>query len=326
MYSRRRVFSLAFGTLLALAASGLAMHAHAQGKFPDRPIKIIVPAGAGSTLDFIARQVGDRLPQRLGQPVVVENKVGASGMIAYELVARSKPDGYTLGMVQAGFISNRFLFKSVPYDEFRDYVPVAMVARSPMVLVMRSDSAASNMAELQQLAKSKPNTLTYAAVNGANQLNSELVKRQLHLDLRAIPYKDTPQAISDVLAGHVDAHLAAYTSALPLLKSGKLRIYLTLGRKRIAAFPDVPSSNELGMAGDVQTWAGFVAPAGTPADIVDLLRQHIDKVSADHAMREKLELAGYEPYTLTPQAFTAMMRREIDIYGKVAQEVGMKPE
>ena len=326
MKTRRPISRLMACALLAAATSGSVTLVRAQAKFPERSIKIVVPAGAGSAPDFIARQVGERLSQQLGQPVMVENKVGASGMIAYELVAKSNPDGYTLGMVQAGVVTNRFIFKNVRYDEFRDYVPVAMVARSPMVLVSRSDSAASNFAELRQLTKSQPKSLTYAAVNGANFLNSELVKKQLDLDLRSIQYKDTPQAMSDLLAGHVDMHLAAYTGALPLLKSGKLRMYVTLGRQRIAAFPDVPSSNELGMTGDVQTWAGVVAPAGTPSNIVALLRREIDKIVAEPGMRDKLAQAGYEPYTLAAEDFTSMMRREVGTYRKVAAEVGMRPE
>lgn len=314
---------------LAAAVTAIAGQAHfamAQGKFPDKPIHIIVPSSAGSTLDIIARQVGDRLSQQLGQPVIVENKSGASGMIAYDMVAKAKPDGYTLGTMQAGFVSNRFLFKNMRYDEFKDYVPVSMLARSPMILVTRSEFPAANINELRQAGKAKPGTLTYASINGANYMNMELARKQLGLDIRNIPYKETGQAMADVLAGHIDTYLASYTAALPLIKGGKLKAYATMGKNRIPSLPNVPSANELGMAGDIQTWAGVLAPAGTPEAIVTLLHNEIDKIVNEPAIRQRLLETGYEPYTLTGPEFTSLMQREIDTYARVANQVGVQPE
>ena len=309
-----------------MATAGQAHFAMAQGKFPDKPIRIIVPSSAGSTLDIITRQVGDRLSQQLGQPVVIENKSGASGMIAYEMVAKAKPDGYTLGTMQAGFVSNRFLFKNMRYDEFKDYVPVSMLARSPMILVTRSEFPAANINELRQTGKAKPGTLTYASINGANYMNMELARKQLGLDIRNIPYKESGQAMADVLAGHIDIYLASYTAALPLIKGGKLKAYATMGKNRIPALPNVPSANELGMAGDIQTWAGVLAPAGTPEAIVTLLHNEIDKIVKEPAIRQRLLETGYEPYPLTGPEFTSLMQREIDTYARVAKQVGVQPE
>ena len=315
---------------LAIAAAGAVLGyvpaSLAQGKYPDKPIHIIVPSSAGSTLDIIARQVSDRMSQQLGQPVLVENKSGASGMIAYDMVAKAKPDGYTLGMIQAGFVSNRFLYKNTRYDEFKDFAPVAMLARSPMILVARNEFPAKNLTELRQAGKEKPGTLTYASVNGANYLNTELAKKQLGLDLRNIPYKETGQAMTDVLAGHIDTYLASYTAALPMLKSGKLRAFATMGKNRIPALPGIPSANELGMSGDIQTWAGILAPAGTPEAIVTQLRTELDRVVGEAAIRQRLLDSGYEPFVLTPKEFTGLMHREMDIYERVAKEVGVKPE
>lgn len=310
----------------AICILGQATLVAAQEKFPAKPVRIIVPSSAGSTLDMIARQVSDRLAHELGQPVVVENKTGASGMIAYDMVAKSKPDGYTLGMIQAGFVSNRFLFKNIRYDEFKDFVPVSMVARSPMILVARGDYPANNVSELRKATKANPGTVTYASVNGANYMNTELARKQLDLDIRNIPYKETGQAMADVLAGHVDTYLASYTAAVPLLRSGKLKAFATMGKERISALPNVPSANELGMSGDIQTWAGFVAPAGTPAAIVERLHATVDKIVGETAIRERLVESGYEPFLLTGSQFTELMRKEMGIYARVAKEVGVNPE
>lgn len=310
----------------AICVLGQAAWVTAQEKFPAKPIHLIVPSSAGSTLDVIARQVGDRLAQELGQPVVVENKTGASGMIAYDVVAKSKADGYTLGMIQAGFVSNRFLIKNMRYDEFKDFVPLSMVARSPMILVSRNAYPANSIADLRKISKANPGTVTYAYVNGANYMNTELARKQLDLDIRNVPYKETGQAMSDVLAGHVDTYLASYTAAIPLLRSGKLKAFATMGKNRIAALPDVPSANELGMSGDIQTWAGLVAPAGTPASVVELLHAKLDKIVSESAIRERLVESGYEPFLLTGPEFTDLMRKEMATYARVAKEVGIKPE
>lgn len=322
----KRIFLKNALTVAILTSAGHANFALAQVKFPDKPIRIIVPSSAGSTLDIIARQVGDRLSQQLGQPVVVENKSGASGMIAYDIVAKAKPDGYTLGTMQAGFVSNRFLFKNIRYDEFKDFAPVSMVARSPMVLVARNEFAASNINELRLAGKSKPGTLTYASVNGANYINTELANKQLGLDIRNIPYKETGQAMADVLAGHIDTYLASYTAALPLIKSGKLKAFATMGKDRIPALPNVPSANELGMTGDIQTWAAILAPAGTPVEIVNLLHTEIAKIVAEPALRARLLETGYEPYPLSTTEITSLMRREMDTYARVAKQIGVQPE
>lgn len=310
----------------AICILGQATLVTAQEKFPAKPVRIIVPSSAGSTLDMIARQVSDRLAHELGQPVVVENKTGASGMIAYDMVAKSKPDGYTLGMIQAGFVSNRFLFKNIRYDEFKDFVPVSMVARSPMILVARGDYPANNVSELRKATKANPGTVTYASVNGANYMNTELARKQLDLDIRNIPYKETGQAMSDVLAGHVDTYLASYTAAVPLLRGGKLKAFATMGKERISALPNVPSANELGMSGDIQTWAGFVAPAGTPAAIVERLHATVDNIVGETAIRDRLVESGYEPFLLTGSQFTELMRKEMGIYARVAKEIGINPE
>lgn len=327
MNSKRVFFSR---VLLAagMAVAGQSQFAMAQSKYPEKPIRIIVPSSAGSTLDIIARQVGERLSQRLGQPVVVENRVGASGMIAYEMVAKAKPDGYTLGTMQAGFVSNRFLFKNLRYDEFKDYVPVSMLARSPMILVTRADFPAANIDELRQAGKAKPGTLTYASTNGANymNMNMELARKQLGLDIRNVPYKESGQAIADVLAGHIDTNLAPYTTALPLIKGGKLKAYATMGRTRIPALPNVPSANELGMDGDIQTWAGVLAPAGTPDAVVTLLGNEMDKILKEPAIRQRLLESGYEPYSLTGLEFTKLMQRESATYARVAKQVGLQPD
>lgn len=322
----RRILAKHIAATIALTALVQAIPAVAQQGFPNEPIHILVPSGAGSFLDTICRQVGERVAKQLGQPVIVENRAGASGMIAYEIVRKAKPDGYTLGAIQAGFISNRFVYKSAHYDEFKDYVPVAMIARTPMILVTGSQFKARNLNDLRQASKAVGGKMTYASVNGANYLNTELMRRHLGLDLSNIPYKEANQAMTDVMAGNIDTYLTSYSAAKPLLTAGKLRAYATLGKERIGALTDVPSGAELGFTGDIQTWAGIVAPAGTPEAIVVRLRTEIDKAVAEPAIRKQLQDAGYEPYTMSGAEFTAMMKREMDTYAKVARETGIKPE
>ncbi|CAN5528851.1 tripartite tricarboxylate transporter substrate binding protein [soil metagenome] len=322
MQARRNILK----TTIALALFGNMALAAAQGAYPDKPIRIVVPSSPGSFLDMLARQVGERMFQQLGQSVVVENKTGASGILAYDMVAKSKPDGYTIGMVQAGFVSNKFLYKNVHYDEFKDFAPIALIARSPMILVTRNDYPSSSLSELKQAGKASPGKLTYASVNGANYMNTELMRKQLDLDLRHIPYKETSQALTDVLAGHVDVYLASYSAALPMIRGGKMKAFATLSKGRIAEFPNVPSANELGMSGDIQTWAGLLAPAGTPPAVVAKLHDVVNRIVAEPAVRAKLVESGYEPFIQSSSDFTDLMRREIDTYARVAKETGVTPE
>jgi tripartite-type tricarboxylate transporter receptor subunit TctC len=312
--------------LAAMLIVGHATIGTAQEKFPEKPIRILVPSSPGSTLDIIFRQVGERLTKDYGQPVIIENRAGASGIIAYDTVAKAKPDGYTLAAVQAGFVSNRFLYKTTRYDVFKDYAPVAMVARSPMILVTRAESSAKNINEFREAAKAKPGTFTYASINGANQMNTELVSKQLNLNIRNIPYKETGQALNDVLSGNIDTYLMSYSAAAPLLASGKLRAFVNLGKTRLSTVPNVPTANELGMNVNVQTWAGLLAPAGTPEAVVNLLHNAVNKITNEPSFRERLVEMGFEPFVLTRSAYSDYMKLETDTYARVASELGLMPE
>ena len=325
MSPKRRLLNCV-GLVGALLCAGPAAAQAAPAGYPAKPITLILPSSAGSTLDMIARQVGERLTRRLGQPVIVENRAGASGIIAYDLVARAKPDGYTLGMVQASFVSNRFLLKAAQYDEFKDYTPVAMVARSPMVLIARQAFPASTVAQLREVTLASPGTVTYASTNGANQMNMELVRKALELDIRNVPYRDSAQAVTDVMAGHVDTNLAPYTVARPLVQSGKVKVFVTTGRNRLSALPDVPTASELGLPVDIHTWAGFVAPAGVPEEIVALLHEEIGRIAAQPDFLEWLTGAGYESFVISRPEFVDLMHREIATYAEVAQEIRIQPE
>lgn len=315
-----------FKHLAGIALCALSLAATAQGKYPEKPIHILVPSSAGSILDVIFRQVAEGLSRSLGQAVVVENRTGASGIIAYDAVARAKPDGYTLAAVQAGFVSNKLLYKSATYDEFKDFMPVAMVMRSPMVLIGQNGAPANSMAELKQLAKTRPGGLTYASVNGANYMNTELMRKQFDIEMRNIPYRDVGQAVNDVLSGQVDLWLSSYGTTMQMIKAGKMKAFVTMSNKRVPTLPNVPSASELGLNVDIYTWAGLLAPAGTPDAILSLLNREINNVASSPAIRKRLEDSGNEVYTLSRPEFTELMRREIGIYANVARELGIKPE
>ena len=315
--------------LLAALASAATLLAGAPLELAAQekaPIRMLIPSGPGSTLDIIGRLVGERLSQQSGRPVIVDNKAGASGIIAYDMVAKSPPDGLTITAVQAGFVSNRFLFKATNYDVFKDFAPIAMVARSPMILVARSEFPASDIASLRSLSKSRPESLTYGSLNGANQMNVELVRKLLDIEMRNVPYRAAGQALTDMLAGAIDTQLLVYGTAAPLLRSGKLKAFVVLSKDRLGALPQVPSATDIGLGGEVLSWAGFVAAAGTPEPIASQLHATINQVAQEPAVRERMIEMGFEPFVMGRPDMITYMQRETQVYERVSKELGIRPE
>lgn len=320
-------FSHFLSAAVLAAACAASVPAAAQDAWPSKPIRLVVPFGAGSPTDVIVRMVATRLSEDLKQPVVVENKPGAGGMIGYDTVAKAKPDGYTLGATQATFVTNRFAFKNVPYDELTDFVPVATFAHTPMMLVTGASKPVRNLAEFKALAAARPGTVTYASTSVANYLNAELARKQLNIDMRSVPYKEVSQALTDVMAGHVDAYLAPLSLAVPMIKGGKLKGLAVLSKERFTTLPDVPTANELGMTGvDIWTWSGIVAPAGTPEAIVERLHRATVRIVGEPAFKQRLATDSYEPFSLGRGAYVDLLKSELAAYARVAKEVGVKPE
>ena len=318
-------------TLAAAAAVAIAGTAMAQAPYPDRPIKLIVPfAPAGST-DLAARLVAEYASRELGQSVIVENKAGAGGSLGMEFVAKSRPDGYTLGMATVSTHgANPAVYGSkLKYDPVKDFQPITNVATTPSVFAVNPKVSAKTMKEFLAQAKAAPRKISFASP-GTGSLGHANIEHFMHLaniDLLHVPYKGAGQAMNDALAGQVDAITDNLPSALPHIKAGKLRALAVLAEKRSPALPDVPTYAELGfpqMGGG--GWFGVVAPAGTPAPVVARLNAAIHKAMANPEFVRRMQESGATLIPGTPQDFAAQIQQAIDRYKRVAEVADIRVE
>ena len=320
---RRRQFLIAAGALLA------APLARAQGAFPSRPIRIIVPASPGGAADILSRTIAQKLADAWGQPVLVDNRTGAAGIIGAEAAAKAPNDGYTIMMGFAGVIAvNPSLYKTLPYDSVKDYAPVALVALSPLMLVVHPAVPAYSVNELIALAKAKPGQLNFASTDsGSTQhLSAELFKSMAGIDMTHIPYKGSSLAYPDLLAGNVSLMFENMLSMLPNAKSGKVRALAVTGTKRSAAMPDLPTVADSVPGFSAVGWYGVLAPAGTDAAIVNKLSAEINRILKLPEVSERLSSLGAEPSGSTPEEFAAHIRTEIAKWGKVVRDSGARIE
>jgi tripartite-type tricarboxylate transporter receptor subunit TctC len=301
--------------------------ASAQTTYPAKPVRILVPFPPGGPADALARIVGDKLGQALGQPFVIENKPGAGGNIGMEQGAKAAADGYTLTLAPTGNLTIApSLYAKLPYDPAKDYAPITVLATVPNILIVHPSVPARSVAELIALAKAKPGTLNYASPgNGSGpHLAGELLKSMAGIDLVHVPFNGVGPAMTGVLAGDVQMFFAQSSAALPHVKSGKVIALGVASRKRIAAAPELPTIAEAGLPGfDVTSWYALVAPAGTPAAVVDRLHAEIVKVLGSADVREKIAALGAEPVGNTPAEFTAMQRAEAARWAKLAREANI---
>jgi tripartite-type tricarboxylate transporter receptor subunit TctC len=313
--------------LLGVVAFALSTFAVAQ-TWPAKPIKWIVPFAPGGTTDILARTIGEKLTVALGQPVIVENKPGAGGGVGAEFTAKAPPDGYT---IMGGTISthaiNASLYKSLPYDPVKDFVPITLIVRLPNLLVVNPDIPAKNVAELITLLKANPGKYSFASSgNGTSQhLSGELFKSMAGVDMQHIPYKGSPPALQDVVGGQVAMTFDNITTAWPLAKGGKLRALAVTTAKRSAVAPDVPTLSESGLAGyEVGSWQGVFAPAGTPPAVVKRLNAEIVKIINMPDVKEKLIGLGAEPVGNTSEEFAALVKTEVVKWAEVVKKSGAK--
>ena len=317
-------------TLAALFAATmlLAGNEAAAQPWPAKPVKWVVPFAPGGTTDILARTVGDKLSQALGQPVIIENKPGAGGGVGAEFVAKSPPDGYT---IMGGTISthaiNASLYKNLPYDPVRDFVPIVLLARVPNMLVVNIDVPAKNVAELVALLKANPGKYTFASSgNGTSQhLSGELFKSMSGTDMQHIPYKGSPPALQDVMGGQVTMTFDNITTAWTLAKAGKLRALAVTTANRSSVAPDVPTLAESGLPGfEVGSWQGVFAPVGTPPEIVKRLNAEIVKILNLPDVRDKLAGLGAELVGNTPEEFAVMVKAEVVKWADVVKKSGAR--
>ncbi len=328
MPSLSRLAVAAFAALVC-AASG-AQQPAAESGWPTRPIGWIVTFPPGGSADALARAMTPVLSERLGQQVIVENRPGAGGNIGLEQVAKSPPDGYTIGLGAAGALSvNVSLYPKMPFDPVKDFVPVTMIASIPFVLVAHPGLPANTARELVALAKSQPGSITIGhGGNGtAMHLSAELLKQTAGIQLVPVPYKGSGPAAQDATGGQVQLAVVDLPSSIGLIKAGRLKALGVTAKRRVGALPDVPTLDEAGIGGyESVGWFGAVAPAGTPAPIVSRLNAEMVRILNDPSIRERFVAGGTEPMPTTPDEFAQLIRQEIPKWAKVIREANVKLE
>ena len=322
----RRLLLVAAAATLLLVTIGCPV-AHAE-EYPSRAIKLVLPQPPGGVIDLISRTLGERLSEQMKQPVIVENVPGANGGLAAGQVARSMPDGYTLFMaVDTNIVVNPNLYPNLAYDPFRDFTPISVLAKVPLVLVAHPKVPANNVRELIELAKANPGKLNYASIGLGTQshLGMELFKMITHTDINQVSYRGTAPAMTDVVAGQVDIMFTGPPSAKAMSADGKLKILAVGSKQRLGWMPDVPTVDEAGVPGyELTGWFGMVAPAKTPAPVLGRLTQEVRKAVADARFNERITVQGLEVVGGSPEEMTALMQVDTKKWAEVIAKTGAR--
>ncbi|OZI51191.1 Bug family tripartite tricarboxylate transporter substrate binding protein [Bordetella genomosp. 4] len=327
--ARRRLLAGAGAAVAAWMTVG-GRAAYAQSGYPSQPVTVIVPYAPGGQGDVFARLIGEKLSQSLKQTVVVENRPGASGAIGARMVARDDPDGYRLLLGQTGEMAvNPFAMRDLGYDPQKDFVPVALVGDSPLVLVVPAGSPYKTLSALIEAALAKPDSVTYASSGTATP--GHLAAAALALGTKSsmvhVPYKGAGQAMTDLLGQHVDFFFSSAAAAMPHVSAGKLKALAVSTPERIAALPDVPAVAEGTVAGfEFSLWGGYFAPAATPSPIVQRLNQDINAALSDASIRKRFEADGVVIRPNTAEEFAAFVRREMEKYQRLVAQTGVSVE
>ena len=313
------------GVALVLCCAFPAM---GQG-YPNKTVHLIVPFTAGSATDILARTFGQKLSEMWGQSVIVENRPGAGGTIGAGVVAKSPPDGYTLLVNSAAQAYNAAIYPTLPYDTSKDFVEVVPLAGQPNVLIVAPATGVKSVAELIALAKQKPGQLNFgsAGTGSGTHINAEKFKLAAGIDVVHIPYKGTPEALNDTLAGRVTYFFSPISAALPNIREGKLLALGVSTSKRSSALPNVPTIAEAALPGfDYNLWVGVFAPAGTPPDVVDKINKDVDRALQTVEIKDRLATLGAEAMPMTPGEFRKFVQTEIDDSAKVIKAAGIKAQ
>ena len=314
---------------LALAAAVFSMGAYAQA-FPTKPIRLVVPFPPGGGTDIVAREASQKVASETGWTFVVENRPGAGGNLGVDTVAKAPADGHTLVIGQTSNLAiNPTLFAKMPYDVQKDLAPILLVAKSPLVMVTSSASPHKTLADVTSAAKARPGVFNFASPgNGTvSHLASELYQKAAGVKMQHVPYKGAAPAITDVIGGTVELYMSSVPTLIGLIKQGKLRPLAVTSTQRVDDLPSVPTLHELGYTGfEATTWFGFMAPAGTPKDVIARLNTEFNKALQRPDLRRKLSDEGLEPAGGTPEQFAAFIKDETRHWGKVIQDAGIKAE
>ena len=313
--------------ILSAAAAGFAAaSACAQSDFPSKPIRLVLGFPPGGISDVLARAIGAKLYTAVGQQVLVDNRAGAGTTIASDIVAKSPPDGYTLFMQDiTTHAINATLYRKLPYDSIRDFTPVALVATTPLMLLVHPSLPVKSLKDLVALAKSKPGQIVYASSGNGTilHLSTERLKAMAGIDMVHVPYKGSAPAVQALLGGEVAVSFSTMPPALPNVKAGKVRALGVTTAQRVSAAPDVPTISEAGLKGyEMVLYSGIIGPAGIPRDVVNKLNAEIAKIVNSPEFKQTLATIGAEPVTVTPEQFAAHLRSDIDKLGAIVKAVG----
>jgi tripartite-type tricarboxylate transporter receptor subunit TctC len=315
------------GALIAVAA--LSAAAHAQDAFPTRAVHIFVPYPPGGAVDIVGRTLGDELSKRWGQPVVIENRPGAGGIIAEQALAQSPPDGYTLIVVATGHALNGYFYAKLPYDPFKDFTPISLIGSSPNMLLVRADSPFKSVGDVIAAARANPGQLSYGhSGNGTSpHLAGELFKYMAKIDITAVPYKGGAPVLADLIGGHIPLSFNNIPESMGQIQAGTVRPLGVTTAARSPVLPNVPTIAEAGLPGyDTGVWWVFLAPAGLPADVSAKLAKDCAEVAQLPAVQQKLLQLGAAPIGSSPEVFAKLIRDEHDKWGPVIKAAGIKPE
>jgi tripartite-type tricarboxylate transporter receptor subunit TctC len=316
-------------SLIVMAAALATGGAFAQAaRYPDKPVTFIVPFAAGSATDQLARAIGQSITEQTRQPVIIDNRAGAGGMIAAQAAAKAPADGYTILITtNTTHAANEWLFKKMPYDPVKDFTPVTGLGKGGQILVVRADAPYKTTADLVAKAKAEPNKLSFSSGSASSRVAGEMFKQLSHTEILHVPYKSNPQALTDVMGGQVDFMITDSATGLPQIKAGKLRALGYSMTKRSPLLPDVPTIEEGGVKGyDMSYWFAAYAPANTPPAVVSRLRELIVHGTTSAAAHSFYDSTGTEIWTTTPADLAKFQVSETQKWGKVIKAAGIEPE
>jgi tripartite-type tricarboxylate transporter receptor subunit TctC len=314
--------------VLAAALAWLALAGPSAGAdYPSKPVRLIVPFAAGSATDSLARIVAHELTQRLGQPVVVDNRAGAFGQIAAGLVARSAADGYMLFLTtNTTHSANPHLFKSLDYDPIADFAPIVRTGTLPFMLVVNPQVPVRTTAQLIDYAKAHPGKLFYASANSTSLVCAETLNRMAGISITGVQYKASPQAILDLMAGRIQVMVSDFATAMPQVRAGKLRVLAVTTARRSALVPQAPPIADAVPGFDVTSWNGIFAPAGTPAPVLERLARELTALLQQARVRARLAELGFEVDALGPEPFARYVKEQADYWGRLVRAAGIPPQ
>lgn len=323
---KRRIFTAAVTTALGPWFMATASTAQAQ-TYPSKPVKIVLPFAAGSPTDALARVIAVPLSKRLGQPIIIENKPGATGMLGTDFVAKAAPDGYTLLFgTNTTQVANKYFFKSMPYDGEKDFTPVVIVGGVPHALVVNPSLPVTTVSELIQYAKANPGKVSFPYANSTTRVTGSTFRVMTQTKLVEVPYKAYGQAVTELLGGQTQMMFIDFTTGLAHIRSGKLKA-LAITPNRSAKLPGVPAMKEVLPGFDIGNWNGLFAPAGTPADIVERINREMGAVLAMPEVQQQIDSVGYELLKpMTPAEFARYIAAESNHWGTLAKNAGIEQE